>query len=249
MRLICFLLLLWPLLAVANRPIRLMTQQLEPYSVEVRGRQSGLALEVVRCALEQIKEPYVIQFVPWKRAQLLVATGEADGFFPATHNDRRDGLFTLSAPVAPLSWTWYTRTGTHIDPTTPAFKRYGTVGSYLGANMLTWLKDNGYNIVAVPESHGLLMRVLLAGRVDAVLAGDKAMETQLTRSGNAGRVQARPLMAKPLGVYFSRDYLNTRDDDLLNRFNAAIPRCHAKRPAIVNQINEADSGARPSVQR
>lgn len=212
--------------AVQAQPLRLTTQQQPPYNMEdAKGRQSGLALETVVCALKHMQYPYSIQFLPWLRAQNMVKNGQADGFFPASQNAERDRFAILSETVAPQQWRWYLPADSTVDPTSADFRSQSTVGAYLGSNMQSWLKQTGYSIYAVPYTHDQLLRVLLAGRVQAVLASDLAMQEAIAKAGAEQRVRSVLQQDKPMGVYFSLQFLAGASPDFLPRFNTEVSSC------------------------
>ncbi|MEJ2792410.1 transporter substrate-binding domain-containing protein [Iodobacter sp. LRB] len=209
-------------------PVRLLTQQQPPYSnQQADGRQSGLALETVRCVMNKLQRPVEIKFLPWKRAQNLVELGEADGFFSASQNSERDRFATLSQAIAPQQWRWYFRTENTAKPLSEEFRLSATVGAYFGSNMLTWLKASGYRIYATPPAHDQLLKMLLAGRVAAVLASDLAMNEAIHAEHAENKIRSELQEDKPLGVYFGHRFLK-EDPEFLARFNAELPSCRSK---------------------
>ena len=135
-------------------PIRLTTQQQPPYNMEsADGQQKGIALEIVRCALEKMQRPFTITFYPWLRAQNMVRDQLADGFFPAVRNAERDLYAELSVPFAPQQWRWYFKADQVLNPHGAEFRRDAIVGAYHGSAMLNWLKNEGYTVLASPHTH------------------------------------------------------------------------------------------------
>ncbi|WP_211234022.1 substrate-binding periplasmic protein [Chitinilyticum litopenaei] len=219
----------------------MMTQQQAPYNLEDRqGRQSGLALEAVRCALQRMGRQAQFQFVPWLRAQNTVKAGQADGFFPASRNAERDAYATLSATVAPQQWRWYQLSSSTADPLDADFRNRSRVGAYLGSNMMQWLKQSGYMIYAAPYNHDQLLRMLLAGRVEAVLASDLAMQEAIQKAGVDGRIRSTLQQDKPMGLYFSHQFLATQTSDFLPTFNRELASC--RKPLAAGGTQPAGSG-------
>jgi polar amino acid transport system substrate-binding protein len=215
-------------------PVRLLTQQQQPYSDQnIKGQQSGIALETVRCVMNKLQRPFEIKFVPWKRAQTLVEQGDADGFFSASQNSERDRYATLSQMIAPQQWRWYLRAESNVKPSSDEFRQSVTVGAYFGSNMLSWLTHSGYRIYASPPGHDQLLKMLLAGRVGAVLASDLAMNEAMLQGHATQLVRSELLEDKPLGVYFGHHFLGREDPDFMSRFNAQLPFCRSNiRPDV-----------------
>ncbi len=76
------------LTSVAAKPavLTLTSHDLPPYSYPSgEGSADGIAVRAVQCSARLVGVPVNIVFVPWKRAQLIVKNGGADGFFAASH--------------------------------------------------------------------------------------------------------------------------------------------------------------------
>ncbi|MFC7418950.1 substrate-binding periplasmic protein [Iodobacter arcticus] len=209
-------------------PVKLLTQQQLPYSNQQEdGRQTGIALEAVRCVMNKLQRPVEIKFLPWKRAQNLVELGEADGFFSASQSHERDRYATLTQMIAPQQWRWYFRRDSHAKPLSEEFRQSAMVGAYFGSNMLSWLKMSGYRIYASPPAHDQLLKMLIAGRVEAVLASDLAMNESIRLTHSERKIRSELLEDKPLGVYFGHRFLK-EEPEFLARFNAELPLCRSK---------------------
>ena len=187
----------------ANRII-LTTHDLNPYSYyDSKGQLTGSAVEVVRCVMKQLREPYEIRVVPWKRAQFLVHTDQAHGFFAASRNYMRDRYAELSEIIAEQKWTWYLLADSPFDPKSDSFKTEATVTSFLGANMHSWLEGNGYKVFkSPPRNNQLLLDMLLHKRVDAILANDQVMGALIKQNELGSSIREVVNINKSLGVYF-----------------------------------------------
>lgn len=222
--------LLFPLALAAGvvssaETLRLTTHELPPYSFTGSdGLPAGVAVRVVRCAAQSIDQPLQIDFVPWSRAQAMAKEGLADGFFAASHSAERDAYGVLSAIIAPQEWRWYFKAGSGLRPSAEAFRTEARVGSFFGGNMLSWLKENGYRVVASPSSNEQMLQMLMRSRVDAILANNLVMDALLVANGLNAGIQSELLQDKPLGVYFSKAFLD-RSPGFLPRFNAAVEKC------------------------
>lgn len=220
-----------PALALAATPLHLLTQAQDPYAVQLAsGAQAGLAVEAVRCALDSLALPAKVQFVAWARAQRRVESGEADGYFPASRNPQRDSLSQWFGPVAPQQWRWYLRRDSRMDPLAPGFREYARVGAYAGSNMLAWLQAQHYQVTVSPPEHDQMLDVLLAGRADAVLAADQAMDKLVAQRGAANRVRSVLAQDKPLGLYLSHRFLAQQPPAFAARLQQALASCRPATP-------------------
>lgn len=216
--------------AAAAGTVRLATHDLPPYgSYQRNGTQkfSGLAVDVVDCIMKRISRPYQLLVVPWARAQRLVQTGEADGFFAASQNLERDAYAVRSQPIAPQEWRWYLLASNMADPLSAEFRQTSSVGSFVGANMLDWLRQNGYKVEASPPTTERLLQMLQLGRVDAILANNLVMDKLLREHKLETAVRSVLQESKPLSVYFSKPFL-AGSPGFLEAFNAQVEPCRAK---------------------
>ena len=212
--------------AAAEQVVRLSTHDLPPYGsfTATEKRFEGIAVSVVDCAMRRAGRSYELMVLPWARAQRTVENGEADGFFAASKNAQRDGYAVMSAIIADQEWRWYLRSDNPADPTSSSFTQQARVGSFIGGNMLDWLDSKGYKVVASPVNTEQLLMMLMARRIDAILANNLVMSELIEKQSLRGQLRSIHQESKPLGVYFSNRFLHKNPDFLL-KFNQAVPDC------------------------
>ena len=66
--------------------------------------------------------------------------------------------------------------------------------------------------------------MLLRKRFDAILANDQVMDGLVGSQKQSERVRKVLLRNKPLGVYFSKAFLES-EPDFLEKFDAEVPKC------------------------
>jgi polar amino acid transport system substrate-binding protein len=209
--------------------LTLTSHDLPPYSYPSgEGSADGIAVRAVQCSARLVGVPVNIVFVPWKRAQLIVKNGGADGFFAASHSAARDEYAVLSSTIAPQQWVWYLKKDSPLTPGSAEFKERATISSFLGANMHDWLEEQQFKTVNPPQKNANLLAMLLIGRIDAILANRLVMEELLHDAGQAHLVKSALALDKPLGIYFGKSFLKTQAPDYLQRWNAAISKCVTK---------------------
>lgn len=188
------------------------------------GTFTGVAVDRIRCVLQKIDVPVEIEVYPWKRAQFLVQQGDADGFFAASQKLSRDEYATLTGSIADQKWTWYLLKENPLDPQQDDFRKKATVAGFSGANMLSWMQEEGYNVQNVPKDTAALLKVLLSKRVDAVMANNYVMDALLEKQGLKGSVKSYVSKDKPLSVYISKHYLDV-NPGFIEEFNSHISEC------------------------
>ena len=215
------------MLAVENdKKVVLTTHIFFPYSYYQNDQTfRGSAVDVVTCAFEKMGWSLDIRVVPWKRAQITVWEGQADGFFAASQNFERDQKARMSDVIAEQNWTWYVHRNSGLRPDSPEFKATAHVSSFNGANMHQWLIDEGYNVASKPPHNSLqLVQMLLSNRFDAILANELVMQSIIEQQKLHTELDAVVARNKPLGVYFSNEVLK-KHPRLLEKFNQQVPAC------------------------
>ncbi|WP_051676951.1 substrate-binding periplasmic protein [Maridesulfovibrio frigidus] len=181
----------------------------------------GCAVRVVKYSLKQMGVELDLIVVPWLRAQRMAKDGKVDGYFAASQNQERDRNGVRSSLIAEQRWNWYMLRDNKLDPSGADFKENATVAAFRGSNMLTWLKDNGYDVTASPPTTEQLLNMLLLGRFDAMLANDMVMTDKIMKQNLHGRFKVVTLLSKPLGVYFSNAFLKN-NPNFLDTFNKHV---------------------------
>lgn len=211
--------------------LRLSTHELPPYSSQAQGTPSGIAVEAVRCAARRLRLNLALEFVPWSRAQKHAQDGDSDGFFAASQSEARDAYALRSVVIAPQEWRWFYLRSSPLPPEHRDFKARARVSSFLGANMQVWLEEQGYGRQQPPRESDTLLRMLMAKRLDAILANHLVMAQLLQNHPRRDEVQSLLVQTKPLSVYLTHRYLATQAPDFMDRFNAALSAC--RRPEAV----------------
>jgi polar amino acid transport system substrate-binding protein len=219
--------------ALSKEKVILTTHNLYPYgsySTEYREEViadetfKGVAVDRVRCVFKKLDIPLEVQVVPWTRAQVLVQRGLAEGFFAASQKGSRDAYAVKSSVIADQKWNWYLLKENPLSPQNQYFKKQATVGGFLGANMLEWMKEHNYNVTTMPKDTEGLLKMLLARRVDAVMANNYVMRALLQKYGVEDQVKIYLNKDKPLSVYFSKEFLKSRPT-FIEKFNNLVPEC------------------------
>lgn len=208
--------------AEASTPIRLDTSAEEPYQVLMDGELSGRSVKVLECVFERMQQPYQIQVTSFNRARQNVSRQLADGFFSSAPDSRVDGYARLSAPLLIEKWYWYA-----LDPhmlNRPIWAPQLRIGSVLGSNGLTWLESRGISVAQRAPRLQQLVEMLYRGRIDLLLADSSAMHSLTQHDANRSALLRRFVRYSPLGVYFSRAFLD-RHPDFLKAFNRQVEHC------------------------
>ncbi|MBB2497034.1 transporter substrate-binding domain-containing protein [Pseudomonas sp. UL070] len=202
--------------------IRLDTSQEPPYQLMIDGQLSGLSVSVLDCIFSRLRQPHDIQLTSWKRAKHNVSTHLSEGFFSSAPDAEADAFAELSAPLLIEKWYWYA-----LDPqilNRPPWDPQLRIGAVLGSNTLAWLETRGINVQQTVPRLEQLLQLLQRGRIDMILADQDVMSSALPTQQPALQLQQRFVRYSPLGVYFSRTYLE-HNSGFLPAFNQQVQSC------------------------
>ncbi|MEM9101166.1 MAG: transporter substrate-binding domain-containing protein [Pseudomonadota bacterium] len=181
----------------------------------------GIVVDRVRQAFKELSIPLEIQVMPWMRAQAVVISQEAQGFFSASKQRERDDFAILSTVIIEQTWTWYLLKNNNLEPKMPIFKQVAEIGVFHGGNRLSWLESKGYSIKMAAKTPDELLKALLKGHVDAILSNNLVMENLIRKANVFDNVKSYKAKRKPLGVYFSKSFI-TKYPQFLENFNVTI---------------------------
>ena len=203
-------------------PVRLDTSFEEPYQVVVDGQLGGLSVTVLECIFNRMQQPYQIQLTSLQRARRNVSRQIADGFFSSAPNSLVDGYAVLSAPLLIEKWYWYA-----LDPSLlnlPIWDKQLRIGSVLGSNSMIWLESRGIEIEQKVPRLEQLVAMLRHGRINMLLADNNAMHSTLQQAQGEQKLHQRFVRYSPLGVYFSKNFIDEHPD-FLKAFNRQVESC------------------------
>lgn len=210
-------------LAADNLPpkVRLGTNEVSAYSDARRSEAREGSLGYVDCIFTYIPFELDIHFQPWRRVQQEVRSGSMAGFFTAMPNAVFDQYATLSDPLLLEKWYWFTPANTTVVADLDAIR----TGAILGSHQQLWLEFNGVTDFLSAQDLPQLIKLLLAGRINAILADINHFERAAASLGlSDDQYQQEFFRYVPMGVYFGHQFLGDQPT-FLKQFNQHIPRC------------------------
>ena len=178
MRIIPVLLMIsLPWSAVAEGTLRFVTLEFAPFIYGENQQVAGPGHDVIAavCARAGIECTYDIY--PWRRAQELMKSGDADGMMVIGRNPEREEWLHFSPPMMRTEYGFFVRADNALSYDDPAAVAGMRVGVFAPSNTETQLKDLRDRLIAAGhepieiDGHpddAAGMRKLAAGRLDAV---------------------------------------------------------------------------------
>lgn len=175
-RLPCMRLLLCSLLACLTlpafaAPLRVVTSDLPPLSIEHANGQQGALVDIVTEVARRAGVPIEVQFVPWKRALFLVSKVPNTAIFPLTRNALREKSYRWITPLHYEKFVFVGEEGRSVV-TDAAALRSRPVAVLRGSVQLENLKKQGYTQLIETTTVQGGLRLVKLGIADAVF-GDQ----------------------------------------------------------------------------
>lgn len=175
----------------------------------------------INCIMQQTRQPYTLQVMPWRRARQEVKMDRIDGYFTAMPNDDMNDFAQLSAPLFLENWYWFWHPR-HPGPDSKERIRYGAI---LGSHQADWLAQHEHKPDVEVNDLAQLVQLLNIGRIDMLLADlDDFNEVTRRLKIDSTEFKQRFFRYVPLGVYFAHKALQQRPG-FIAQFNAATHLC------------------------
>ncbi|WP_397471916.1 hypothetical protein [Rheinheimera sp.] len=175
----------------------------------------------INCIMQQTRQPYTLQVMPWRRARQEVKMDRIDGYFTAMPNDEMNDFAQLSAPLFLENWYWFWHQR-HAGPDSTERIRYGAI---LGSHQADWLAQHEHKPDVEVNDLAQLVQLLNIGRIDMLLADlDDFNEVAGRLKIDSTEFHQRFFRYVPLGVYFAHKALQQRPG-FIAQFNAATHLC------------------------
>src|SRR5690606_31889330 len=187
----------------------------------------------INCIMQQTRQPYTLQVMPWRRARQEVKMERIDGYFTAMPNDEMNEFAQLSAPLFLENWYWFWHPR-HPGPDRNKRTRYGAI---LGSHQADWLAQHERKPDVEVNDLAQLVRLLNIGRIDVLLADlDDFNNVALRLKIEQAEFKQRFFRYVPLGVYFAHKALQQRPG-FIAQFNAATHLC-ASAPFALSALEQ-----------
>jgi polar amino acid transport system substrate-binding protein len=214
--------------AGAADELRIVTEELPPYSMTRDGKITGLSTEVVQAVLKEVGMRAGIQAMPWARAYDTALNSENVLIYSIMRIPQRESLFKWVGTIAPSRWYLVSMTGRNI--------RLGQLSDARGYRIATvnedageqYLVSKGFSIgknLQSSSKYALGYEKLKLGRVDLWITDDLNAYYLVREAGDdPDRVLAHSLELSDLdgqaGLHMA--FSRTTPDALVDRFRKGL---------------------------
>ncbi|WP_374569592.1 substrate-binding periplasmic protein [Ideonella sp.] len=204
-RLTCLLLvLLYGFVQAA--PVEVVTTDAPPFNMLDGQYPSGFATDILRESMQHAGlEPH-IEFLPWPRALLRVKEDPNTLIYTISRTPEREDQFEWIGPFARHQGFFYklsNRSDMRLDSLQDVRKyRVATVRGDAQTDLMLKLDIVDQNLLQLVSDGDTTIRLLLAGRVDLVIANEIGMAWRMKLHGLSGTEVERTVMLVDNGGYY-----------------------------------------------
>lgn len=204
------------------------TEDWAPYNYEENGQVRGISTDILRAACSAAKLDCSIALVPWARAYKAASTEPKALAYTTARKPSREHEFAWVGPILPRSTWVYTREDGTTLPTNAADLaklRIGIVRGEAAEQDLLAAGVPAAALVAQPTNVDVL-RMLLAGAVDAMVDTEVGMQWNLKNQGLTARSVQQAFKLTDEGAYYYALNLGT-PAQTVGKLQAALDKLRA----------------------
>lgn len=178
--------------------ITLVADEWCPYNCAPGADKPGMAIEIAKAIFEPQGAVIAYRLVPWSRALEQVATGAMDGAVGASRQERADLAFPANdlGPLTNVIVTAKASGFAYAGIDSLKGRKLGLIQDYgYGEPIDSFMAANPGDIRAITGNDvtGQLLKLLLAGRVDAIVEGEAVIRYAAGAAGVRDQLALTPL--------------------------------------------------------
>lgn len=204
------------------------TEDWAPYNYEENGQVRGISTDILRAACSAAKLDCSIALVPWARAYKNASTEPKALAYTTARKPSREHEFAWVGPILPRSTWVYTREDGTAPPANAADLaklRIGIVRGEAAEQDLLAAGVPAAALVAQPSNVDVL-RMLLAGAVDAMVDTEIGMQWNLKNQGLTARSVQQAFKLTDEGAYYFAIHPGT-PAQTVDKLQAAVDKLRA----------------------
>ena len=207
--------------AGATDPVKLACTSFPPFKIQDEtGQRLGIDVDVARMALEVAGYKAEFSFYPWKRTVRMAEQGEVDGLCGCSYLPAREAAFVFSDILGIHSQGVFLAHQAERKQIASLDDLAGlAVGAVRGYAVIQDLKGLNIEVFEVNDDHQLL-RMLMAGRVDAVYTYRDILLYNYALSGTRGDIHYYEISSQPYYLCLSRKTEGV--EEMVKQFNRSL---------------------------
>lgn len=187
-------------------PVEVVTTDAPPFNMLEGQAPSGFATDILREVMQHAGLEHHIEFLPWPRALLRVKQDPNTLIYTISHTPEREDQYEWIGPFARHQGFFYklsSRTDIRLDSLQDVRKyRVATVRGDAQTDLMLKLDIVDQNLLQLVSDGDTTIRLLLAGRVDLVIANEIGMAWRMKLHGLSGAKVERTVMLVDNGGYY-----------------------------------------------
>ena len=198
--------------------LHIVTSHLPPWVID-GGTGYGAGQELVLELMRRVHLHPEIEFVPWRRAQLLVASRPGTAIFPLTRQPNREQKFRWLAPLYEENYVFLAARSSRFDVSRIGAMKNSRIALLRGGAQIATLQEKGFRRLVEATSIDEVHRFLLGGMADASFGEHSIIMNSLHTRGEANDfVVSAPVLTTVAWLAGSLDF----NDGQARQFSTAM---------------------------
>ncbi|WP_203141382.1 substrate-binding periplasmic protein [Marinobacter mangrovi] len=211
--------------ATATEELRVYTEQYPPYNMTNNGMPfahsaddiTGLCTDVLKALLAKTDLKHSIKLRDLSYGLNRTEEHPNHGIYCVSKTDEREPFFNWVGPLSSIKWTLFAKPGSSIELDDLDDARKYRIGGYKGDVMTNYLKEKGFDVLAI-SNNGLNARRLVEDQIDLWVADGLAGPYLAADAADVTNLK-RVLVFKETPMYLAVN--KDSDPDILNALNEA----------------------------
>jgi polar amino acid transport system substrate-binding protein len=168
------------------------------------GKADGLAVEVTKLIMKNLKLNQKIRVLPWNRAYNMLTQKPNVVLFSVSRTKQRENIFQWVGPIYNMKSNIYVKKDSTIKVNSlDDLKKLKSIGTYFNSFNEQYLKQKGFKNLKPIKNNILNIKKLMNNRVDAITATNVTIKEMLKKAGYSTKDVKDIFTFMNVGVYYA----------------------------------------------
>ena len=189
------------------------------------GRYVGPGVDLLRCSMQALQQPFVINLAAMVRKSRLASDGAMDAWFPSLVYGPASRQGRIAYPIGKMPLYWYVPKSYTIDPASDEFAKLARVSAFPGSTPESLLRAKGFQILTGTDDENIMVLRLAEGQLDGFLATSfESLLKPRTKVLLDARITRTLYKSFDAGIEFTESFVR-KNPGFLSRFQIVLKDC------------------------
>jgi len=212
--------------AASVEKVRVFTHGEGAFAIQLKdGRYVGPGVDLLRCSMQTLQQPFVINLAAMVRRPRLSSDGAMDAWFPSLVYGPASRQGRIAYPIGTMPLYWYVPKSYQVDPSSDEFLQSAKVSAFPGSTTENILRSRGFQVQKGSDDENLMVLRLVEGQLDGFLSASfEGLLKPRTRALLDARVRRTPYESFDAGIEFTESFVR-KNPGFVGHFQTALDDC------------------------